>query len=315
MRPPVKRSLPAGSSLTKAPKEEFSKDDSKTGKAIATTNLSSSLTSSGNTVPSSTKSSTHGNELKTDGGLAHSPRHDTSFPSKLTDKQQKRTGPTEELDRQNKRRKGESESKDFEGSESDDQGVNIINKSKDKGGERYERDYRERLERATDKSRGDDILGERSRDRSMERYGRERSVERMQERGFDRVIDKDKNKDDRGKLRYSEASSIERSHIEDRFHGQSLPPPPPLPPHLVPHSVGAGRRDEDGGDRRFSGAPRHSQRLSPRHEEKERRRSEEIVINSQDDGKRRREDDFRERKREEREILSMKVYFTLKLDF
>jgi THO complex subunit 2 len=65
---------------------------------------------------------------------------------------------------------------------------------------------------------------------------------------------------------------------------------------MVPQSVGAGRRDEDA-DRRY-GATRHSQRLSPRHEEKEQRRSEEAVI-LQDDPKRRKEDDFRDRKREE----------------
>ena len=124
----------------------------------------------------------------------------------------------------------------------------------------------------------------------------------MQERGSDRSFNRlpekakdERNKDDRNKLRYNDAS-VEKSHGDDRFHGQSLPPPPPLPPNVVPQSVGAGRRDEDV-DRRY-GATRHSQRLSPRHEEKERRRSEETVV-SQDDAKRRKEDDFRDRKREE----------------
>ncbi|KAF2305685.1 hypothetical protein GH714_007557 [Hevea brasiliensis] len=77
---------------------------------------------------------------------------------------------------------------------------------------------------------------------------------------------------------------MEKSHGDDRFYGQNLPPPPPLPPHVVPQSVNSSRRDEDA-DRRF-GTTRHTQRLSPRHEEKERRRSEENSLVSQDDAKR-----------------------------
>ncbi|KAK3222127.1 hypothetical protein Dsin_009152 [Dipteronia sinensis] len=261
---------------------------------------------------------------------AHSPRHDTSaVPSKSTDKVQKRSSPADDTDRSSKRYKGDTESRDFDERErsvdpryvdldkigTDEQNVyratdKALDRSKDKGNERYERDHRERFDRP-DKSRADDILPEKSRDRSMERYGRERSVERGQERGsdrtFDRVSDKakdDRNKDDRIKLRYSDSSS-EKSHVDDRFHGQSLPPPPPLPPHVVPQSVNASRRDEDA-DRRF-GNTRHTQRLSPRHDEKERRRSEENSVASQDDAKRRREDDFRDRKREEREGLTLKV--------
>ncbi|KAA8529838.1 hypothetical protein F0562_034393 [Nyssa sinensis] len=272
----------------------------------------------------------------------HSPRHDNSVTaSKSGDKPQKRASPSEELDRLTKRRKGEIDSRDLEGevrlsdrersvdhrimdkhysvdidrSGSDEQIINratdkSLDRSKDnKGSERHDRDYRERLDRP-DKSRSDDILSEKTRDRSMERYGRERSVERVQERGSDRVFDRlaektkdERNKDDRSKLRYTETSS-EKSHV-DRFDGQNLPPPPPLPPHVVPQSVNAGRRDEDT-DRRF-GTARHTQRLSPRHEERERRRSEENTLVLQDDAKRRREDDFRDRKRDEREGLSMKV--------
>lgn len=251
---------------------------------------------------------------------AHSPRHDTSaVPSKSTEKVQKRTSPTDDTERSSKRYKGDNESRDFDERErstdpryadvekvgTDEQNVHratdkALDRSKDKGNERYERDHRERFDRP-DKSRGDDILPEKSRDRSMERYGRERSVDRGQERGNERTFDRiaDRAKDDRSKLRYND-SSVEKSHADDRFHGQSLPPPPPLPPHMVPQSVSTGRRDEDG-DRRF-GNSRHNQRLSPRHDEKERRRSEENSVASQDDAKRRRDDDFRDRKREELKV-------------
>ncbi|KAF3669942.1 THO complex subunit 2 [Capsicum annuum] len=266
--------------------------------------------------------------------LVHSPRQDAS---KANEKVQKRSIPAEELERLNKRRKGEIDNRDIDYGDarslererlmdvrtadklhpvdydkhgSDDQILNRasekpLDRSKDKGGERPERDHRERVDRP-DRSRGDDAF-EKSRDRSTERHGRERSIERVQERVADRNFDKlskdERIKDDRTKLRHSEAS-VEKSHTDDRFHNQNLPPPPPLPPHMVPQSINAGRRDDDS-DRRF-GTARHSQRLSPRHDERERRRSEENNALSQDDLKRRREEDFRDRKREERE-LSMKV--------
>ncbi|KAJ8556562.1 hypothetical protein K7X08_035780 [Anisodus acutangulus] len=266
--------------------------------------------------------------------LVHSPPQDAS---KANEKVQKRSIPVEELDRLNKRRKGEIDSKDIDCGDarssdrerlidaraadklhpadydkhgSDDQLLNRasekpLDRSKDKGGERHERDHRERVDRP-DRSRGDDAF-EKSRDRSAERHGRERSIERVQERvadrNFDRLSKDERIKDDRSKLRHSEAS-VEKSHTDDRFHNQNLPPPPPLPPHMVPQSINAGRRDDDP-DRRF-GTARHSQRLSPRHDERERRRSEENNALLQDDLKRRREEDFRDRKREEREP-SMKV--------
>ncbi|XVF43449.1 hypothetical protein PTKIN_Ptkin02bG0040900 [Pterospermum kingtungense] len=298
------------------------------GRQSGSTNVSSATTSNGkddvSEVPDASRPSSR---------VVHSPRHDSSAAaSKSSDKLQKRTSPAEESDRLSKRRKGDVELKDLDGdirlsdrersadprsadfdkSGSDDltnyrAADKPLDRLKDKGSERHDRDYRERLERP-EKSRADDILTEKSRDRSLERYGRERSVERSSDRNLDRLGDKakdERSKDERSKLRYADTST-EKSHVDDRFHGQSLPPPPPLPPHIVPQSVNAtGRRDDDP-DRRF-GSSRHSQRLSPRHDEKERRRSEENSLVSQDDEKRRREDDFRERKRDEREGLSMKV--------
>ncbi|XP_017971051.1 PREDICTED: THO complex subunit 2 isoform X3 [Theobroma cacao] len=307
------------------------------GRQGGTTNVPSAVTSNGNAVSAPPKGKDDGSELpdasRPSSRIVHSPRHDSSATvSKSSDKLQKRTTPVEETDRLTKRRKGDVELKDLDGevrlsdrerstdpqlADFDKPGTDELtshravdkplDRSKDKGSERHDRDYRERLERP-EKSRADDILTEKSRDRSIERYGRERSVERSTDRNLERLGDKakdERSKDERSKVRYADTST-EKSHVDDRFHGQSLPPPPPLPPHMVPQSVNAtGRRDDDP-DRRF-GSTRHSQRLSPRHEDKERRRSEENSLVSQDDGKRRREDDFRERKREEREGLSMKV--------
>ncbi|XP_021727131.1 THO complex subunit 2-like [Chenopodium quinoa] len=267
---------------------------------------------------------------------AHSPKHDTG--GRAVERQQKRTSPAEEPDRLHKRRKGDSDVRDTDvdvrltdrektveqkvmdksySSELDNSGTEEsalgwvadkhVDRTKEKNSEKYERDYRDRSERS-DKLRGDDI-SEKARDRSMERYGRERSVDKVPdrriERGFDGLNDKardERSKDDRVKLRYNEVSG-DKSHNDDRFHCQNLPPPPPLPPHVVPQSV--NRRDDDA-ERRLA-TTRHAQRLSPKHDEKERRRSEESLLTVQDDSRRRREDEFRDRKREEREISSMKV--------
>ncbi|CAN6478957.1 unnamed protein product [Victoria cruziana] len=258
-------------------------------------------------------------------------RYESGSATRNADKQQRRPTSVEDAERLNKRRKAEGETKDGEEVRHTDRersadqrladklhigdhekiGIDeynmnramekLMDRPKEKVNERLDREHRER----TDKSRGE------SRDRSIERHGREKSVDRIQERGtersLDRALDKNKDehsKDDRNKLRYVETSS-EKSHAEDRYHGQSLPPPPPLPPNVVPQSVSLSRREEES-DRR-AGNARYMQRLSPRHEDKERRRSEENLIASLDDAKRRREEDIKERKRDDRDILSVKV--------
>ncbi|KAL8142098.1 hypothetical protein V2J09_015130 [Rumex salicifolius] len=261
----------------------------------------------------------------------HSPRQDGI----KADKQQKRSSPAEDPDRSTKRRKGEldievdirssdkerlSDSRLVEKSQHldvdkmgpEEQSVNRgadrhSDRLKEKRSDKHDRENRSER---NDKIRSDEIP-DKARDRSMERHGRERSVERAGERGtdrsFDRVGDKakdDKIKDDRGKVRHSDFPG-EKGHSDERSHGQGLPPPPPLPPHMVPHLVNT-RRDEEAADRRH-GSTRHTQRLSPRHEEKERRRSEENLLITPDESKRRREDEFRDRKREDREAVSSKV--------
>ncbi|KAL9241909.1 hypothetical protein vseg_015966 [Gypsophila vaccaria] len=267
---------------------------------------------------------------------AHSPRHEAS--SKSIAREPKRASPAEDQDRSHKRRKGDSGMRDVEvdvdreriidqrmadksfSSDLDTSVVDELNlgrgadkhfdRSKEKSSEKYDKEHRERSERV-DKPRIDDITSAKLRDRSMERYGRERSVEKVSERrtdrSFDGLIEKsrdDRSKEERAKLRYNEASS-DKSHNDDRFYSKNLPPPPPLPPHVVPQSVNASRRDDDF-DRRF-GTGKHAQRLSPRQEEKERRRSEESLSGVQDDPKRRREEETRDRKREERDALMIKV--------
>lgn len=318
-----KRSASAGS-LTKTQKQDSGRDDAKSGKAIGR-NITTST--SDRDLPLHASEGRQGKDDVSDTQRSsrnlHSPRHDTSATSsKSSDKLQKRTNPAEETDRLSKRRKGDVELKDLEGEAkiSDPRSVDFdktgsdelalhravdktSDRSKDKGSERYDKEHRERLERP-EKSRGDDVLTDKSRDKSVERYGRERSVERGVDRNSERHGDKakdERSKDEKSK-RYADTSS-ERSHIDDRFQG--LPPPPPLPSHVVPQSVTSAGRREDDADRRF-GSTRHSQRLSPRHEEKERKRSEENLV-SQDDAKRRREDELRDRKREERDGLSAKV--------
>jgi THO complex subunit 2 len=287
----VKRSAPAGS-FPKQPKQE----DGKSGKAVSRTSGNGSIVPSlaKSSTPSTRSSDIYNNEPKPDNTESSDVQRQPSRPdssARSSDKLPKRASPVEELDRLSKRRKGEIDSRDLESDvrvsdrerpiEADDKPMD--SRSKDKGSERHERDHRESRERL-DKSRGDDILAEKSRDRSMERYGRERSVE--------------KTKDERNKQRYND----DKSHGDERAHGQSLPPPPPLPPHVVPQSVNPGRREEDG-DRRFGSGRHNNQRLSPRHDDRERRRSEESLV-SQDDSKRRREEEFRDRKRDERDVLS-----------
>ncbi|KAI4357472.1 hypothetical protein L6164_001420 [Bauhinia variegata] len=328
-RTTVKRSVPVGS-LSKPSKQDSLKDDGRSGNAVTRTSGSSSSDKDLQTYASEARISSDipGSVAKADIGitkfsdvrgstgnddgfdvsdlvrapssrLVHSPRHDNAVASsKSSDKVPKRASSAEEPDRLGKCWKGDVKARDLEGeirfsyrerlvdpryadekTGSDEEslyqaGDKLVDRTKDKGNERYDREHRERLDRL-DKSHGDDFVAEKPRDRSIERHGRELSIERMQERGNVRNLDRlpekakdERSKDDRSKLRYSDTSA-EESHGDDRFHGQSLPPPPPIPPNVVPQSVGGGRHD--------------------------------------DDADRRKEDDFRDRKREEREGLLMKV--------
>jgi THO complex subunit 2 len=191
---------------------------------------------------------------------------------------------------------------DHERGASEEQNLVRTEKLKEKFDDKYDRDPREKADRS-DRRRGEDVV-EKPTDRSSER--RERSIEKMQDRGIDRVPEKgreDRNKEERNKIKHAEPS-IDRTHTSDeRFRGQSLPPPPPLPASFVPQI--ANRRDEDS-DRR-GGSTRHTQRSSPRRDEKERWHLEENASLPQDDGKHRREEDLRDRKREDRDVSSSKV--------
>lgn len=288
-----------------------------------------STSSNGNLHPAPRKVSSSSQRNAALNGAAN-PSGEANELTDSTLRQQKRLAPAEEQDRSSKRRKGETEprdsdlsehhvdkeksldsravdkfrSVDHEKSTNEEQNLSRAEKIREKFDDKYDRDPREKLDRA-ERRRGEDAI-DRSTDRLSDR--RERSIERMQERVTDKAPEKgreDRNKDERNKGKYAEPS-VDRTHSTDeRFRGQSLPPPPPLPTSFVPQSVGANRREEDA-DRR-GGSARHIQRSSPRRDEKERRQSEENASSFQDDGKHRREEDLRDRKREDRDVPSNKV--------
>ncbi|KAL0698843.1 hypothetical protein Bca4012_054965 [Brassica carinata] len=338
VKPSSKRGASAAST-NKSTKQDFGKDDGKSGKAVGrTSSADNDVIYLGSRQAGLTKASpsTAGNgslasgssKVKDDGAEAsdtqkqstrnaHSPRHEISTSLRSSDRLQKRANAVEDSDRISKRRKADAEHKEHESearpsdrdrsaegrvdlnkTPSDDQSnQRDQDRAKDKGNERQDRDHRERVERS-DKTRADDVV--KARDKSMERYGRERSVERGLDKGTTRSYDRNKDersKDDRSKLRHSEAS-LEKTHGDDRSLSQGLPPPPPLPPNIVPQSM-ASKEDPE----RRAGGTRHSQRLSPRHDERERRRSEENTSVSVEDSKRRRDDD---RKRDDRETIILK---------
>ncbi|WZZ10565.1 hypothetical protein YC2023_096486 [Brassica napus] len=341
LKPSSKRGASA-TSTNKSTKQDFGKDDGKSGKAAGRTSAAdndviylgsrqASLTKASPSTAGNGSLATGSSKVKDDGAeatdtqkqstrTAHSPRHEISTSSRSSDRLQKRANAVEDSDRTSKRRKADSEHKehdsearpgdrdrsaearvDLNKTPSDDQSTQRDqDRAKDKGNERQDRDHRERVERS-DKTRADDAV--KARDKSMERYGRERSVERGLDKGTTRSYDRNKDersKDDRSKLRHSEAS-LEKAHGDDRSLSQGLPPPPPLPPNIVPHSMASKEEPE-----RRAGVTRHSQRLSPRHDERERRRSEENTSVSVEESKRRRDDDFRDRKRDDRETILLK---------
>ncbi|KAG2269612.1 hypothetical protein Bca52824_064167 [Brassica carinata] len=186
---------------------------------------------------------------------AHSPKNEISTSLRSSDRLQKRATAIEDSDRISKRRKAdETEARpsdrdrsaearvDLNKTPIDDEGAHRDqDRSKDKSNERQDRGHRERVERF-DKTRGDDV--EKARDRSLERHGREHSVEKGLDRGTTRSYDRNKderNKDDRSKLRHRE-TSLERSHAGDHFHSQGLPPPP----NIVPQSMASKEPDGKG---------------------------------------------------------------------
>ncbi|CAA6659375.1 unnamed protein product [Spirodela intermedia] len=231
----------------------------------------------------------------------HSPLHDDSFTARPSDKDQRRSATIDEQESESTEIRTADREKPSENFSNEEQPLSRLSdrgheKLKDKASERHDKDHRDKVDRP-DKLRGEDAL-EKNRERSMERYVSDRSTERMQERGTDRTLDRtvDKSRDDRGKDERSKArhtdAPLDKSHSDDRF--QSLPPPPPYPLVL----------DEEA-DRRVTSA-RHTQRLSPKHDDKERRRSEENLPVLHEEAKRRREEDLRDRKRDERDSQQTK---------
>lgn len=329
----AKEDAKAGKSVSRNVNQQTStvavdREASQAADTVQDTNLTGS---NGNLPPTSRKvSSSQRNAMLVTHNGATNPSGESTDLNDSTVRQQKRSAPAEEQDKSSKRRKGETEprdsdlsehhidkeknldsravdkfrSVDHEKSANDEQNLSRAEKIKEKFDDKYDRDPREKLDRA-ERRRGEDAI-DRSTDRLSER--RERSIERMQERLADKALDKgreDRNKDERSKGKYAEPS-VDRTHSTDeRFRGQSLPPPPPLPTSFVPQSVGSNRREEDA-DRR-GGSTRHIQRSSPRRDEKEKRQSEENASSFQDDGKHRREEDLRDKKREDRDVLSNKV--------
>ncbi|KAG8054210.1 hypothetical protein GUJ93_ZPchr0001g32724 [Zizania palustris] len=283
-RAPQKR---VAHSAGKVSKHDVVKEDTKSGKSTSRV-----VNHQGSSVPVDKEvlsQAADGMQDTTPNSLAASNGNLHTAPLK-----QKRSAPADEQERGSKRKKGEIEGQDGD----------LTEHHTDKAKKLDSRDPREKADR-TERRRGEDMV-ERSTDRAPER--REYSIERIQERGTDRAPDKgreDRNKEERNKVKHAEPS-IDRTHPSDeRFRGQSLPPPPPLPTSFVPRLVGANRRDEDT-DRR-GGSARHNQRSSPRHDDKERYHLEENAVLLQDDEKHRREEDLRDRKRDDRDVSSNKV--------
>lgn len=196
----------------------------------------------------------------------------------------------------------------------------------ERAGDRVERDSRpsERTLDRLDRDRGDEYPSDRHRDRSIENFGRERSTDRASdrvvsdrlfERGNERVRE-DRIKDERGRQRYNDLVG-EQPHPDDRFpmqnQPQSLPPPPPIPPNVVPRTVGVSRmRVEEA----LEGRPvRNAQRLSsPRpHDKVDKRRTDDGGgLTMEEPGRKRRDDDVRNRKRiDDREMQALKVCCTV----
>lgn len=188
-----------------------------------------------------------------------------------------------------------------------------------RGAERaVERESRpnERAQERLERDRGEDYPSDRHRDRSIENFGRERSSDRAPDRLFERGSERvreDRVKEDRVRQRYGDLPG-EQPHPDDRFpmqnQPQSLPPPPPIPPNVVPRTVSVSRlRVEEA----LEGRPvRNVQRLSsPRpHEKLDKRRTDDGGgVVALEEPRKRRDDDTRNRKQriEDRELQAIKV--------
>eukprot|EP00250_Pteridium_aquilinum_P010635 c19529_g1_i1 orf=214-5961(+) len=274
-----------------------------------------------------------------------SPRKDDAGLNKLSEepskeKQTKRSNFSDEIDRTTKRRKGDGmeksgeagefrkggEAGEFRATEREKPQQDQRTAERSRSVEHEKTVYEERVtyekstervversrERVTDRAerdyRGDRTVERLDRSRD-ERFTRESSADKVS--GFDRPGDRSREerlKDDRGRPRYNEQPA-EQPHPDDRFPMQNLPPPPPLPPNLVPQSLTGNRREDDDARR----AARLPARAPHREEKAEKRRPEDGSLTPIEDTKRkiedpkRKEEDIWDRKREDREMPSVKA--------
>ncbi|XP_024388621.1 THO complex subunit 2 isoform X2 [Physcomitrium patens] len=180
--------------------------------------------------------------------------------------------------------------------------------------DRGERDSRptERVPDRLDRDRGDNYTSDRHRDRSIEIFGRERSLDRNLDRVTDRVFERgserirdDRVKDERIRQRHSDLPG-EQPHPDDRYPMQNLPQRLPPPPPYPPNTDGLNRIPVEEAPQ---GRPGRGVQigLSPRpHEKLDKRRPDDS--GGLEEPRKRRDDDARNRKRmDDREMQALKV--------